>query len=153
MSTSAMQIRVPSVDLRRRTPRALASPKSSTFTLPAVVIMMLRGLRSRWTMIALSCACVESGDDLPGDGERVATLSPRAIRSASVSPATSLKNQVGYVPGRVLAAVIWPDVRVVQGRACASLALEAGQSMRSRVKAAGKTLMATSHARRVSRAR
>ena len=71
---------------RGRVPEAtaLASPKSSTFTMPSGVILMLAGFRSRCTM-PLSCAA-SSASAICRAMVRASFsgMGPRAIRSASV---------------------------------------------------------------------
>jgi hypothetical protein len=66
-----------------------ASPKSSTLTRPAGVILMFAGFRSRWTMRA-SCAAVSASAICRAIRiAPVAGSGPWAMRSASVFPSTS----------------------------------------------------------------
>ena len=70
-------------------PRALAMPKSSTFTAPSGVTLILEGFRSRWTM-PWSCADAIASEICRAIRRVSATgIGPLAIRSASCSPSTS----------------------------------------------------------------
>ena len=68
---------------------ALASPKSSTFTVPSGRTLMFAGLRSRW-MIPCSCAASSASAIWRAIGKASSRgISPCAMRSASVGPSTS----------------------------------------------------------------
>ena len=79
-------------------PPAVARPKSSTFTTPSGVILMLAGLRSLWTM-PLSCAASSASAicramaRLSGTG-----IGPSAMRWASVGPSTSSSTRARTPP-------------------------------------------------------
>jgi len=64
--------------------RAFARPKSSTFTAPSGVILMLAGLRSRW-LISYSCPASSASAICRAIGNASSNgMAPSAIRSASV---------------------------------------------------------------------
>ena len=67
---------------RRSRPATFASPKSSTFTVPSGVILMLAGFRSRWMM---PCSCAASS----------ASAICRAIGSASSSGNRTARDAIG----------------------------------------------------------
>ena len=122
---------------------------------PSGVTLTLAGLRSRWTM-PCSCAASSAVGDLPRDGERLGRAAAGRCGEALVrasSPSTSSSTSARRAVG-VLDAVDRRDVRVVERREQARLALEAreplGIGARTR---AGSTLIATSRPSRVSRAR
>ena len=113
---------------RRPSPAiAFARPKSSTFTTPSGVILMLAGFRSRWTM-PFSCAASSASAICRAIGQRLrrAAAGPRAMRSASVSPSTSSSTSARDAVG-VFEAVDRADVRMIERRQHARLALEPRQ--------------------------
>ena len=68
---------------------ALARPKSSTFTVPAAVSLMLPGLRSRWTM-PLSCAASSASAIWRANSSATSSgKGPPESQSANVGPAMS----------------------------------------------------------------
>jgi hypothetical protein len=68
---------------------ALASPKSSTLTLPSAVSLMLAGLRSRCTM-PFSCAASSASAICRAIASVSSTgMAPCAMRSCSVGPSTN----------------------------------------------------------------
>ena len=68
---------------------ALASPKSSTLTLPSGVTLTFAGLRSRWTM-PFSCASPSASAICLAKARASSTgIGPRFSRSARSSPGTS----------------------------------------------------------------
>ena len=73
--------------------RALARPKSSTFTVPSGRSLMFAGLRSRW-MIPCSCAASRASAICRAIGSASASgIGPRAMRSASVAPVDQLQDE------------------------------------------------------------
>ena len=105
---------------------AFARPKSSTFTTPSGVILMLAGFRSRWTM-PFSCAASSASAICARDGEGVGQAEPSApgvraaaMPSASVGAWDELHHQV-VGPDVVERA----DVRMVERGKRPRLALEA----------------------------
>ena len=75
--------------LPHRRSMALASPKSRTLTTPLGVILMLAGLRSRWTM-PLSCAASSASAICRATAvPRRAGAARGRVRSARVGPSTS----------------------------------------------------------------
>jgi len=69
--------------------QALASPKSSTLTVPSSVILMLAGFKSRWTM---PCSCAASSASAICSAMGIASstgIGPRLMRSERSSPSTS----------------------------------------------------------------
>ena len=133
---------------------AFASPKSSTFTMPSGVILMLAGLRSRWTM-PLLVRRVERVGDLPRDRERLVDRAAArcAIRSASVSPSTSSSTSARTPPA---------SPRGRRSRRCADDSATRASALRARsapaardrsLNARGRILIATSRPSLVSRAR
>ena len=112
--------------------KALARPKSSTFTVPSGRTLMLAGFRSRW-MTPCSCARLERLGDLPRDRQRLvqrnrALRDPigqrRAHRRAPVRRAPSCRLQ------RLFEAVDRRDVGMIQRRQELRLALEAREAVR-----------------------
>ena len=104
---------------------AFASPKSSTFTLPSGVILMLAGFRSRW-MIPCSCAASSASAICFAIGSASSSgIGPRAMRCA--------RSRLRRVPSRgpcavsVLQPVNGGDVRMIQGREDFSFTLKASQ--------------------------
>jgi hypothetical protein len=68
---------------------SFASPKSSTFTCPLGVSLMLAGFRSRW-MTPRSCAASSASAIWRAIGNASSTeIGPSVMRSASVDPSTS----------------------------------------------------------------
>ena len=125
-------------------PTALASPKSRTFTTPSGVILMLAGLRSRWTM-PLSCATSSASVICRAIANASASGNParRARRdasfSASVSPSTSSSDQ-RRMPSTSSTGVDGADAGVIEGGEHACLALEARQAIRIVGECGGKNL-------------
>ena len=83
--------------------RALARPKSSTFTLPSGVSFTFAGLRSRWTM-PFSCAASSASAICRAIGRRLVErrARPRVSRSARSSPSTSSITRSAATPSDVL---------------------------------------------------
>ena len=67
---------------------ALASPKSSTFTLPSAVILRLAGFKSRWTTPASCAAPSASATCRPRSSASLSGSGALARRCESVSPGT-----------------------------------------------------------------
>ena len=109
------RVRLIRVRARDADTSALARPKSSTFTVPSALTLMLAGLRSRWTM---PCSCAASS----------ASAICRAIGSASASGSGPSRQPIGQrralrsapAPGAcdvaVFEAVDVADVRMIERR-------------------------------------
>ena len=79
---------------------AFANPKSRILTLPSAPIMMLAGLRSRWTM-PLSCAASSPAAIWTKSETASSTgIGPFAMRSSRVSPSTSSSTRKCVLPDR-----------------------------------------------------
>ena len=102
---------------------AFASPKSSTFTTPSGVTLMLAGFRSRW-MMPFSCAassasaiCRAMASASVGGDRARARVDPRASRPRLArAPARERR--------RLFQAVDRADVRMIERRQHPRLALE-----------------------------
>ena len=129
-----------------------ARPKSSSFA-PARVSMTLPGLRSRWTIAARGAR-----DRARRRSARRCAASRRAAarpRREALGERLALEQLHHQVVGVALAAdvVERADVRVVERRDRAGLALEARAHLGRAARCGGSTLIATSRPSRVSRAR
>ena len=99
---------------------SLASPKSSTFTVPSSRTLMLAGFRSRWTM-PRSCAASSAPAICFAIGSASSMgIGPCAMRSASVGPSISSMTSA-FTPGspgasrrRVLEPEDRRDVRMIE---------------------------------------
>ena len=129
-----------------------ANPKSSTLTVPSRLILMLPGLRSRWTM-PFSCAASSASAICRAMASASVTRSgPVVKRSASVGPSTNSRTSAGPASD-VLQAIDRRDVRMIQRREHARFPFEPRETIgitRQRVR---HTLMATSRPNLLSRAR
>ena len=143
--------------------RSLASPKSSTFTRPSSLTMMLPGLTSRWTM-PLSCAAASASAMGMARSNNRSSSNPRlGIRVARVWPSTSSmvrKWTAGTVAGRSVwsrSACSTEKMVTMLGwlRAATARASRLKRSRRSGSEAifAGSTLSATLRRSSVSSAR
>ncbi len=109
-------------------PLSFASPKSSTFTTPSAVILMLPGFRSRCT-IPVSCTASRASAICRAIANASAIgIRPRAIRSASVGPSTSSSTSA-RTRRRVLQTVDRSDVWVVERGEHVRLARESRQPL------------------------
>ena len=99
---------------------ALASPKSSTLTLPSAVNLTLAGLRSLWTM-PLTCAASSASAICPAILRASgAGIGPAHQAVGERRPFDQLEHQAGDAVG-VLQTVDRRDVRVVERRPAAPL--------------------------------
>ena len=117
---------------------ALAKPKSSTFTLPSGVILMLAGFRSRWMMPCSWAASSASAICFAMGSASSIGIGPRSMRSASVGALDQLHHEGRCRPPDVFDAVELRDVGMIQRGEHLRLPLEAGQAIRI----AGETLPA-----------
>ena len=142
---------------------ALASPKSSTLTVPSGVTLMLAGFRSRWTTPASCAASRASAICRATSSASSIGRAPCAIRSARVGPSTSsstsaLTTWPELVPSSVEgsdSSSPWMPAMLgwfSEARTFASLSNRASRSG-SVTNASGSTLIATSRSRPVSLAR
>ena len=106
---------------------ALASPKSSTFTVPSARTLMLAGFRSRWMM---PCSCAASSASAIclaiGSASSSGTASARALRK--ILTLHQLHHQRARL-ATVFESVNVGDVRVIQRRQSFRLALKSCETI------------------------
>ena len=130
---------------------SLARPKSSTFTSPVSVTMMLAGFRSRWTMPAAWAAPSASAICTAYFSTSARGSPSRSIDSARVLPATysmAMKSTPSAWPMSWIVTMFgWLSAEAAFA-SCTKRRLRSGSATFS----AGRTLMATKRSRWVSRA-
>jgi hypothetical protein len=104
--------------------RIFAIPKSSTFTIPSGVTLMVAGFKSRWTMPFSCAASSATAIWRAADSATRTGIGPPPSRSASVGPSTSSR-----INARTRSVSSTPqnrrDVRMIEGRQDTRFALEA----------------------------
>ena len=141
---------IPDIEIGPAGALSFASPKSRSFA-PALVSMMLAGFRSRWTIPcrwALSSASAISAAIFSAWSSGSAPFSSRA---ASVCPSRCGMTRK-CVPFALADVVDAADVRMVEGRDGARLALEARPQLGIVSNLTRRILIATVRSSRVSRA-
>ena len=93
--------------------RALASPKSNTFTVPSSRTLMFAGFRSRWMIPCLCAASSASAICVAIESASPTGIAALAIRSASVGPSTSSMTKAR--DAGVFEAMDLRDVRMIEG--------------------------------------
>ena len=118
---------------------AFARPKSSTFTRPSVVSMMLAGLRSRWTMPFSWAAASASARAMPIVDHPPTGSPPSRNQAIERLALHQLHREEAHAAG-LLDRVDGDDVRVIERGDGLGLALEALRGARGRGHVGGQHL-------------